>query len=482
MGLAYIGAYLKQKGKSYTAIDACGSRLDQLRSHPMLADTLIQGLTTDEVIKLIPENSVVFGFSCMFSHSWPLVHELASEVKKKFPKALFVVGGEHPSAMAEQILKAGVFDVVVRGEGEETFYEVLSRFESMQDWRSVDGTASLNRAGEYVLNPPRKRIINIDDLPWPDWDSWHIEKYIAANQIPGVKGERTIQILANRGCPFSCTFCSSPQMWTNRYVMRSPKLIVDEMEYYHHKYQVKSFAFMDLTFIVNRRQILEFTNEILRRNLKINYQIPAGTRSEALDDEVVKGLAASGLHNFALAPESASDEIRFVTRKKVNLKEMEAAIGRVLKADMNLCVFFVVGFPEDNRETVMETIRYVRKLAFMGVHDVSISKFTPYPGSQNFIEMTKAGTLNMDFNSPEKMIDFFSAEAKSFCPQLSSRELHWLMMWGLINFYGLSMLFRPWRVISNIWQYFTRGVENTRYMRVFSELLFDRRRWKSTAK
>lgn len=482
MGLAYIGAFLKYKGMSYTAIDACGSMLGQLRAHPLFADTLVQGLFTEQVIKLIPENTRVFGFSCMFSHSWPLVHELANEVKKHFPMALFVVGGEHPSAMAEQILKAGVFDVVVRGEGEETFFELVSRFESQQEWRTVDGTAVLNSAGEYILNPPRKRITNIDELPWPDWDSWHIEKYIAADQVPGVKGERTIQLLANRGCPFSCTFCSSPQMWTTRYVMRSVKSIVDEMEYYHRKYQVKNFAFMDLTFIVNRRQILEFTNEILRRNLNIRYQIPAGTRSEALDDEVVKGLAASGLHNFALAPESASDEIRRVTRKKVNLSEMEAAIRRVLKARMNLCVFFVVGFPEDNRETVMETIRYVRKLARMGVHDVSMSKFTPYPGSQYYLEMAKAGNLTLDFNSPDKMIDFFSADARSFCPVLSSRELHWLMMWGLINFYGLSLFYHPWRVISNFWQYFTRGVENTRYMRVFSEILFDRRRWKSAVK
>lgn len=482
MGLAYIGAYLKSKGMNYTAIDACGSMLSQLRAHPLLADTLVQGLYTEQIISLIPKNTKVFGFSCMFSHSWPLVHELAGEVKKHFPNALYVVGGEHPSAMSEQILKGGVFDVVVRGEGEETFFELINRFEAQQDWRTVDGTAVLTTAGEYLLNPPRKRVTNIDDLPWPDWDSWHVDKYIAANQIPGVKGERTIPFLANRGCPFSCTFCSNPQMWTTRYVMRSPKSIVDEMEYYHKKYQVKDFAFMDLTFVVNRRQILEFTNEILRRKLDIKYQLPAGTRSEALDDEVVKGLAASGLRNFALAPESASDEIRRVTKKKVNLAEMESAIRRVLDAKLNLCVFFVVGFPEDNRETVMETIRYVRKLARLGVHDVSISKFTPYPGSQYYLDMAKAGNVPLDFNSLDKMIDFFSAEAKSFCPALTSQELHRLMMWGLINFYGLSILYRPWRLISNIWQYFTRGVENTRYMRVFSELLFDRRRWKKAIK
>jgi len=482
MGLAYVGAFLKYKGLSYTAIDACGAKLEQLRPHPILADTLVQGLTNEEVIALIPKDTKVFGFSCMFSHSWPLVNGLAKEVKKQFPHSLFVVGGEHPTAMSEQVLKEGLFDVVVRGEGEETFFELVSRYNSQQDWHTVDGTACLNSAGEYVLNSPRKRITNIDELPWPDWDSWNVENYISAKQIPGVQGDRTIQLLANRGCPYSCTFCSSPQMWTTRYVMRSPKSIVDEMELYKKKYQIKEFSFMDLTFVVNRRQILEFTNEILQRKLDIRYQLPAGTRSEALDDEVVKGLAESGLRNFALAPESASDEIRRVTRKKVKLSDLEAAIERALKAKLNLCVFFVVGFPEDNRETVKETIRYVRKLARMGVHDVAISKFTPYPGSQYYFDLAKAGKLTLDFSSPENMIDFFSAEAKSFCPALSSRELHWLMMWGLINFYGLSLLFHPWRLVSNIWQYFARGVENTRYMRVFSELFFDRRRWKSAAK
>ena len=100
--------------------------------------------------------------------------------------------------------------------------------------------------------------------------------------------------------------------------MRDPKQLVDEMEFMKKKYNVNSFHFMDSTFIVNNK-LISFCKELINRNLNISYQLPAGTRCEAINDELVKVLGKSGLKNLALVPESGSEVIRKIIKKQLIL-------------------------------------------------------------------------------------------------------------------------------------------------------------------
>ncbi len=111
-------------------------------------------------------------------------------------------------------------------------------------------------------------------------------------------------MLATRGCPYSCTFCSSPDMWTTRYYARSPASVVDEIADYVERYGISNVDFEDLTAFINRDWILAFCAELVRRDLHISYQLPSGTRSEALDAEVLAPLWRSGCRNLTYAPES----------------------------------------------------------------------------------------------------------------------------------------------------------------------------------
>ena len=80
---------------------------------------MVQGLTVDEIINKVPKGICIFGFSCLFSHSWPLVLEIARALRKQFPNALYVAGGEHPTALPEEVVRTQLFDVAVIGEGED---------------------------------------------------------------------------------------------------------------------------------------------------------------------------------------------------------------------------------------------------------------------------------------------------------------------------------------------------------------------------
>lgn len=482
IGLAYIGAYLKSKGLQYKGIDACGEALDQVYPYLDYEATLVQGLTNREVINRIPLNTKVFGFTCLFSQCWPLVYTMALEIRKHFPESLFVVGGEHPTAMPEAVLNSGIFDCVVYGEGEETFYDIASKFLSNQNWQSAEGIYYLNKNKLVVKNLPRKRITDIDNFPEPDWDSWPIKEYISHNQVTGINLGRSIPILGSRGCPYACTFCSNEDMWTRRYIMRDAKKLVDEMEHMKNKYGVTGFTFMDSTFIVNRRKVMDFAQELIKRNLNIVYQLPAGTRAEAFDQELAFALETSGLRNLALAPESGSVEILKAIKKQVDLDKLLDSARYIVKTKMTLAVFIVIGFPEDNKKTLRQSLSLVRKLALIGAHDVTVSKFTPYPGSPYFHRFVKEGKIMPDYQNVSKMINFYASESESYCDNFTTKQLHRYMLWFFLNFYVLSFLIRPWRVLSNFKDYFERGIENTRYMRMFSELFTHRKKWKTEKK
>jgi len=480
IGLAYIGAYLKQNGLDYQAIDACGLALDRILPYEGSDNIYVQGLSVDEVVERIGPGTKIVGMTCLFSHCWPLVVRLVREIRRTRPGVFLVAGGEHPTALPQSALDDDLFEVVVAGEGEETFLELSRAVLGGQPWKAIHGLI-YRENGNLVRNPDRRRVLQIDGFPQPDWEPWCIEAYIAHHQMPGINLGRQMPILGSRGCPYDCKFCSNAGMWTRKYLMRDPQGLVDEMESMKRKYRVDSFTFMDSTFVVDRKKTLAFAKELIARKTNITYQLPAGTRCEAFDDELAEALSDSGLRNFAFAPESGSTEILAVIRKQIDLGRFERAVRTVLKTRMTVCCFIVIGVPEETPATLQQTLQLLRKLAWLGVHDVTVSQFTPYPGSDYFRELWAAGRLSRDLTELKDVIDFYSPHDKSYAKALTPRQLYRWMLWLYVNFYVLSFVRRPFRLLKNLWEFLARGVENTRYMRLLKDLLVKRRHWRKVA-
>ena len=260
--------------------------------------------------------------------------------------------------------------------------------------------------------------------------------------------------------------------------MRDGKSIVDEMEYMKHKYNVNGFSFFDSTFIVNHKKTIHFCKELISRNLNIVYQLPAGTRCEVFDDELAFELEKSGLKNFSFAVESGSEKIRNTIKKQIKLSDLYKAVKSVRKTAMTVGCFIVIGFPEDNKTTMKQTLALVRKLALMGMDDITVSKFTPYPCSEYFKSLQKKGRFSDELEELNNIISFFSSKGLSYSECLTAKQTYRWMNWMYVNFYIISFIARPWKVVKNFWDYFTKGVESTRYMRFFTEMLVNRRNWK----
>ena len=480
LGLAYIAAALTEAGFEHRVIDGTGEALDAVSPYPARADFMIQGLTIDEITRRIDPASDVIGISCMFSTLWPVVHRVADAVREKAPRALLVLGGEHGTAVPDHVLATSPFDVVVLGEGEDTFVELLRARAGGRALGEVKGIAF--REGDHVINTGLSvRRRDVDTIPRPEWESFPIREYITRHQTNGINLGRSMPMLGTRGCPFQCTFCSNPAMWTQRWIARDPKQLADEMELYVRKYEVTNFDFQDLTAIVKRQWIVDFCRELIDRDLKITWQMPSGTRAEVFDAEVADLLYRSGCRALAFAPESGSPKILKAVKKQVDLDHMLTAMGAAVRRGLKLSCFIVIGFPDDTPATLRQTLSLIRRMAVLGVYDVAVSKFVPYPGSELFRRLQREGKIELDdafFVSP---MDFYTAKAPSYADAVSSRRLYWTMLWFFVNFYVISFALRPWRVVRALARAVITGREETRYAKWFVDVFFTRRRWRRLA-
>ena len=480
LGLAYIAAALRDAGFRYHVVDGTGEALDAVGPYPERGDFMVQGLSFDRIVERIPADTDVIGIGCMFSTLWPLTRQLAERVRARFPRALLILGGEHGTAVPDHVLGASPFDVVVLGEGEETIVGLLRARAVGRPLGEVGGIA-FRDGGRIVKTGLSARRRDVDAIPPPDWDAFPIEEYVARHQMNGINLGRSMPILGTRGCPFQCTFCSNPAMWTQRWIPRDPKLLADEMALYRAKYGATNFDFQDLTAIVKRQWIVDFCRELIARGLEVTWQMPSGTRSEVFDAEVADLLYRSGCRALAFAPESGSPAILKRVKKQVDLGHMLAAMRAAVRRGLKLSCFIVIGFPDDTPATLRQTLRLIRRMAVLGVHDVAVSKFVPYPGSELFQRLQREGKLQLDdafFVSP---MDFYTKKAPSYADRVSTGRLYWTMLWMFVNFYVISFACRPLRTLRALARAVFRGTEETRYAKWFVDFFYTRRRWRKLA-
>ena len=238
-------------------------------------------------------------------------------------------------------------------------------------------------------------------------------------------------------------------MWTTRWYARKPDEVLDEIQAYQEKYGATNFDFYDLTAIVKRTWIIEFTDRIRERNMKFTWQLPSGTRSEAIDAEVCRRLYESGCRNMSYAPESGSPEVLKRIKKEVKLDRLEASVMSAVKNSLNVKLNIIMGFPGESTGELGQTVRFLARMGRAGVHDMSISLFSPYPGSQLYHELRKSGRI------PELSDEYFLslcaykdfAQSTSYTEGVQPSTLNRYRILGFVTFYGIQYAVRPWRMI-----------------------------------
>ncbi|MGJ3261283.1 MAG: B12-binding domain-containing radical SAM protein [Rhodospirillales bacterium] len=470
LGLAYIAGTLRDGGFEVQVIDSVGEKLDT--RHPVDNDCYMYGLTPEETVARIDDDAEIIGVAFGFSFEWPACRDLTKLIRARFPDALLIGGGEHVTAVPEQSLTESALDIGILGEGEETALEICKAFEAGNlDYSEILGAAYIGKDGNAVINARRPRKRELDEIPLPAWDLMPITNYMDRGYGFGINRGRSMPVLASRGCPYQCTFCSNPAMWTTRWVARDPDLLLDEMAMYQEKYGAQNFDFYDLTAIVKKSWIVDFCRKIEERGMKFTWQLPSGTRSEAIDDEVAAWLYKSGCRNLSYSPESGSPTVLDRIKKKIKTESVLESISSSYRRGMSLKTNIMLGFPGETMKEVRETYAFIAKMAIAGADDVAVWAFSPYPGSELFEQINATGRLKLDdayYDSLRSYAD--TSRTVSYSENFTDAQLKRLRWIGVAIFYLTSWAYRPLRPFKIVWHVFT-GRHETRSEMALANIL-----------
>ncbi len=448
LGLAYVCAATTNAGHDVTVVDAVGLGLDQHRLYPPIPRSLLTGLSPADIVTRIPSDVDVIGVSCMFSNAWPPTRDLLRTLRAAFPRARIVLGGEHASACARHILETCSFvDACVIGEGEETFVELLDALQRGGHLDAVPGALTARCGSPVPSSCTRRPRLDVRTIPRPDWNAFPLEAYLAGGYVHGVVRGRTMPILATRGCPYACTFCSAPGMWQRRWQARDPHDVIDEMRHCIARYRVDDFAFYDLTAAVSRRWIIELCRLLIAARLGVTWQLPSGTRMEALDEEVCALLFRSGCRNLNLAPETGSPRMLRVIGKQLSIPRLLHTMETAVRAGLQVKINIIMGFPGETVLDIAGTLELVARSALLGAEAVSIFPFVPYPGSRLFEQLEAEGRLQLDDSYFANLVYTDPGRLRSYSEHLSRTQLMGLMILGNALFLAVQSAVHPRRTI-----------------------------------
>ena len=462
IAFAYLAGFLQSNGYSTTIVDGIAGALSQTWEVSEFPGYHCQGMTLEKIVASIPANASVIGFSCMFSGEWPIARKLIDLARRTFPDALFVAGGEHITALAEYSLRdCSALDLVIRGEGENALLEVVEAYANDGDPKAVGGIAYLDENGEFVENGGLLRIKNIDSIPWPHWPDEYMESFWDAGKSYGVQTERDMPIMASRGCPYQCTFCSNPAMWTTRYILRDVDDLIAEIQTYIDRYKITALQFYDLTAITKKRWTLEFCQKLKELDVELKWSLPSGTRSEALDSEVLGLLKQTNCNYLVYAPESGSPETLERIKKRIDLDKLTASVLEAKRLGIIVRTNLIIGFPHETLKNVFETIRYGLYLAWKGADDVSVNIFSPYPGTEIFNNLMETNGIELNDEFFLKLTslnsDYTSFNPLSCNKNIGSRRLALLRISFMMLNYIIGYLRYPSRIIRTIRNVFVQS-------------------------
>ncbi len=446
LGLGYIAAVVREAGHDLQVLDAPGEAFDVWRSFEGPVGTLeMHGLSPSELVDALRPGTEVIGVTHMFLHEWPVVRAFCEGARARFPDATLVLGGENATAFWSWLFElSDAFDCVVLGEGEETMVALLAALQAGEPFEGLPGLAWRTPEGSATSGlPPRIRAP--EAIPYPAWDLLPIERYLGSGDNHGVHRGRTLPLLATRGCPFQCTFCSSPGMWTTRYVMRDPEDVVAEISHWVHEFGLQNVNFADLTAVTKKSWILGFCEALIAADLGVTWQLPTGTRSEVLDAEVLDALYRSGCRNVTYNPESGSKSLLETMKKRVSLEPLLDSLRAADKVGLMTRTCFIVGHPAERRRDVLDTARLIVQAALTGSQDTSVVVFGPYPGSEDFHALIEQGRLQVDERYLYLALVRSGASLQTFHPTRSRGEIVATQMSLLLLFYGVAYARRPQR-------------------------------------
>ncbi len=342
---------------------------------PQILDMRIQ-----DYADLKTDNFICVGMSTMSGFPIKYALEFAKSVRSGNPNVPIVWGGVHPTLLPEQTARNDYVDVVVRGEGELTFVELVDRYNRKESINDVKGI-TYRYNGNTVNNPDREYIdMNTIGIELP----YHL---LNLNKYPMFKDDKNLKIHTSRGCPFRCRFCYNLKFNKHSYRYKASESVLNEIEYVANKFNVDTVTFTEDNFFANKKRVEEICNGLLKRNLRIKWIAMCRFDLFAkLDQSFCRLLEDSGCVILSFGGESGSTRMLKLIQKDITIAAILKATENISKTNIQQATSFMCGLPTETIDDLNQTFDLIDKMIRINPKGdiVAMFMYTPYPGTPLF--------------------------------------------------------------------------------------------------
>jgi radical SAM superfamily enzyme YgiQ (UPF0313 family) len=336
----------------------------------------------------------LFGISSICSNL-PMAIWIAKEIKAQRKDAVVILGGPQPSSVPGELLKAFDFiDVVAIGEGEITLEEMVRTGFEPDQFSKIPGLAYRTESG-ISINEKRALVQDMDELPYPDYSLIRFEDY------QSVEGQQFLpHVEVGRGCPYSCTFCSTALMWEKDFRVKSPKRILAEMESLYREHGFKDVDFIHDNFTTSKKFIMEFCEFMETHNTnKLTWN--CSSRTDCIDVPRLERMHSVGLRGLFFGLESGSERMQKIIRKGLRFERFEPILLRANELGLNATTAFILGFPEETAADMDQTVLRALHYRLIGTPRIFFSKLSALTGTSvyrdnkdKFTEFSKPSSIS----------------------------------------------------------------------------------------
>lgn len=424
LGTLYAASYMRNRGYSVALFDA------------MLAESTDEWATSLKQTQ--PRYAVLFEDNFNYLSKMSLLRMRAAAFEMidaaKAQGCLVIVAGADMTDHADLYLERGA-DYVLIGEGEETLAELIDHLEgrpvpSLPDIRSL---AYRDDAGAIIKTFPRPVVTKLDALPFPAWDLVDRDRYRTVWMQH--HGYYSMNLVTTRGCPFHCNWCAKP-IWGQRYNVRSPQNVVEEMQWIKREFNPDQIWFMDDIMGIQDRWIEEFADALDAANLHIPFK-SLNRVDLLLRGKTIPALARAGAKIVWVGAESGSQKILDAMDKGTRVEQIYEATRQLHAHGVQVAFFLQFGYPGETREDIELTLKMVRDLI---PDDIGISVSYPLPGTKfynnvkhelgekaNWLDSADLAMLYQGPFRTEFYRQLHTVVHKDYRSRKTARDLRWLL-------------------------------------------------------
>lgn len=362
-------------------------RLVDKEFEAVLIDTRLDKDWKPHLISELKKNPLCVGITSMTGRQIKYALEIAMAVKEN-SEVPVVWGGIHASIFPKETLENRYVDFVVKGEGEETFLNLLRTLKDKGSYANIAGL--WHKENDLITGNRDTEFCGLDKFGYLPYHLVDLDRY-----LPIFMGRRTLYLETSRGCPNRCTYCYNKSYNDQKWRAQSPAVSLRHIKELVREKNINSFYIIDDNFFVDLRRAREICEGIVKERLDIYWEAQGITIQSALkmDDDYISLLEKSGLKKVHFGAESGSGRILKLVHKNISVSDIIKVNRKFKKHNIILQYNFMSGFPTETTDDIKATIRLCFDLMADNPRALisPICPYTPYPGTELYAQALELG-------------------------------------------------------------------------------------------